>query len=92
MIIPIWVGNKFTPVRIRLIGGDAELLLAVGIIGRLSLSGGRGKRNFHSGQGEWPEMARNSENRWVSPLFPVARGCGKLEAYFAKMRIAIWKF
>ena len=31
-IIPIWVGNEFMPINVRLIQGDNELLLRLGII------------------------------------------------------------
>ena len=32
IILPIWVGSQFRPVKVRLIGGDAELLLRMDII------------------------------------------------------------
>ena len=31
-VIPIWVENQFRQVRVRLIGGDAELLMGMVIV------------------------------------------------------------
>ena len=46
IILPIWVGGRFRPVRVRLIGGEAELLSGMDIIGKLRIAADFGKRNF----------------------------------------------
>ena len=37
IILPIWVGGQFRPVRGRLIGGDADLLLRIHIVNNCAL-------------------------------------------------------
>ena len=52
-VTPICFGGKFTPVKVRLIDGDAVLPSRVGVIGKLRLTGDFGNRYFHAGQAEW---------------------------------------
>ena len=59
IILPIWVGNQFRSVIARLIGGDAELLVGLGIITKLRRKVGFGKRFSHIAHGEWEVMTRN---------------------------------
>ena len=37
-IRPFWAGNEFSDSEVRLIGGDAELLIAMDAVRKLSLS------------------------------------------------------
>ena len=86
IVLPIWAGCQFRPVRVRLFGGDAELLLGMGIIRKLRIAVDFGDRCFGSGHGGWHVTAYNGRNRWVFPLSPTARGYTKLEEYSARMR------
>ena len=82
IISPIRDGGQFRPVRVRLIGGDAGLLLRMDIIGKLCIAVDFRKRNAHIGNGVWKAMARNGEDRWVFHLSPNASGYTKLGTYF----------
>ena len=88
---PIWVGGQFRPVRVRLIGGDTELLLEMEIITELRITVGFGNRNFHVGRGEWRATTRIAGILWVFPLPPTARGYTKLENYCAEIKNAIYQ-
>ena len=59
IIVSIWVAGGFRLVRVRLVGGDSELLLAMNIIEKLRIKVDFAHRNSHIGQGEWRAMARN---------------------------------
>ena len=85
MLTPMWVGNNSRPVRVRLIGGDAELIFGVGIIEKMRIKGDFGKRNFHVGHREEQVVTRSGGNRWVFALPPTASGRKKLAEYLAKM-------
>ena len=76
-------------VRVRLVGGDAELLVGVDIIQKLRMAVYFGKRNFQIWKGEWRAMGRNGGIRWVFTLPPAARGYTKSGEYFPKMGISI---
>ena len=67
VILHILIGDQFLPVRVRLISGGAVLLLEMEIIGKLNITVGYGKREFHIGHGEWKAMTRKKKNRWVPP-------------------------
>ena len=51
IILPICVGNQFRPVRARLIGGDAEIPLRMGIIEKRYITVDFGMRDFHIWEG-----------------------------------------
>ena len=74
IILPTRVGSQFRPVRERLVGGDAELLLRMNITGELFISDDAGKSNSHVRQCEWAAMTRDGVNLWVFPRAPYARG------------------
>ena len=92
-IAPIWVGGRggrgqLQPVKVRLIGGGAELPPGMDVIGELRLTVCFGKRT-PIGQGERNALARNTKNRRVLPLVLTARGYSELEEYSSKMGISI---
>ena len=64
-----------------MVSGGAELLLGMGIIGKLDITVGFGERKVQIGQGEWRAVTRNKKNRWVSPP-PTARGREKTGRIF----------
>ena len=74
---------------VRLISGGADLLVGVGIIGKLDITVGFGKRKFHIGMGEWRVATRNRANRCVIPLVPTARGYAKSEEYSPGVEVEI---
>ena len=85
-VMPIWVGGYFRLVRIRLINGDAELLLGIDIIRKLRLAVDFGRGRFQVGQGEWEGATFNDKYRWVFPLVPTACAYAKSDDYFRKMQ------
>ena len=50
--MPIWVDGDFRPAKIRLINGETELLLGVGIVRKLRLAVDFGCERFQVGQGD----------------------------------------
>ena len=59
IILPIWVGSRLRPVRLRFVGGDAELLPRMDIIEKLCISVDFSKRIAHVGLGERQAVTRN---------------------------------
>ena len=51
IILPLWVESQSRPVRVRLIGADAELLLGMWIIENCALRADFRNRNLHFAQG-----------------------------------------
>ena len=72
----------------RLIGGNAEFLLGIDIIGGLCIAVDFGERNFHILNVEW-ELVTRSGGLWAFPLAPTARGYTPAAGYFAKIGISI---
>ena len=70
IISPIRDGGQFRPVRVRLIGGDAGLLLRMDIIGKLCIADGSGNRSPHIGQCELQSMTRNGGKSMGATSFP----------------------
>ena len=86
IILPILVGYRFRPVRVRLIGGEAGLLVWVDIIEKLRIAVDFGPRNFHIGEAEWKVATRNGGNRCVLPLTPNCATLCKIGRIFLRMR------
>ena len=89
-LLPTWVGGRFRPVRLRLIAGEAELLLGMRIIRNLCITRDLRNRYFHIGKGEWQVVTYSRWNRWVFPRSPTARGDTIMWGIFCengKMRI-----
>lgn len=84
-VITIWEVAEVAQAEVRLITGDAELLLGLWPIGKLELEVDFERSNFQVGQGAWNSTVRNIQNRWVFPLAPMAIGRSELGGYFAKM-------
>ena len=61
-VMPIWVGGEFIPAKVRLIRGDAEILLGMEVDGELRVTVDFNSRYFQDGQGEWQEAVRNGGN------------------------------
>ena len=104
-LLPIWITDKFRPVRVRFIGRMAELLLWLDIIRGLDITVVCGSNHFRVGQGELEMMTYNDGNRCVLPLVPTACAYANLNDYFREMQKgklrfcrrggifgAIWKF
>ena len=70
----------------RLIGGMAELLLRLDIIGKLDITVVFGIDHFTAGQGELEMMTYNEKHHWVLPLVPTACDYTKLNDYFWEMQ------
>ena len=63
-----WAVSEFRRIAVRLIQGETELLLGLGIIEMLGMQGDFVERKSHVGWGEWHATVRIIENRWVSRL------------------------
>ena len=90
-IIPIWVGNQFRPVRVRSIGGGADLLLGAGLLRNcaLRLISEIATSALCVSNGKWRVMTVGGAGRF---RFPQLRGYTKSEESFRKLEIAIYGF
>ena len=52
-VLPICANDSFKPVRIRLIGGETEVLLRMNMVKKLDIAVCFGIDRFKVGQGEW---------------------------------------
>ena len=60
-VIPIWVNGIFRPARVRLIRGEAALLLGMHIVKEFGAQVDFGSDQFKVGQGEWEMVTFNEK-------------------------------
>ena len=65
------------------------LLSGMWIIGKLNITVGFGKREFHTAHVEWKLITRNAKNRWVFPTRQLRAGTPNWENISRKSKIAI---
>ena len=85
IILPICGVSQFRPVRVRLIGGGAELPIWADIVEKLCAAVDFRERNAHIGQGDWNAMTRNVASMGISSC----RNCAwlyKIGRVFYEMR------
>ena len=51
-VVPIWTGAEFKHVNVRVIMGDAELILGLEVVGKLDSKVNSKRRNFQFGMRE----------------------------------------
>ena len=71
-IIPIRVKNEFKHAHVRIISGEADLLLRMRIIPWMDVAVYLRTGQFQGGQSEWRTMTSNAKNRRAYPLIPNA--------------------